>query len=187
MGTKIFTIADYLLARLKEVGVDHLFGVVGDFSLGLFQRVYQSPVKMICTCNELNAAYAADGYARVHGMGGVVSTYVVGELSAINGIAGAFAENIPVIKITGCPARSHYRNRTPLHHTLGDYEIPLRIYKEITAVAEVLLDYARAPDTIDYAIQACLSERKPVYLGVPADIVMTPCKKPSSRLILPKS
>lgn len=186
MGIKTFTVADYLLARLKELGVDHLFGVVGDFSLGFFRRVYQSPVKMICTCNELNAAYAADGYARVRGLGGIVTTYVVGELSAINGVAGAFAENIPVIKITGCPPRNHFRNRTPLHHTLGDYEIPLRLYREITAFAEILHEPSLAPSTIDFAIQSCISERKPVYLGIPADIVMTPCKKPSSKLIIPQ-
>lgn len=186
MGREIFTVADYLLARLKEVGVDHLFGVVGDFSLGLFKRVYKSKVKMVCTCNELNAAYAADGYARVHGMGGVVSTYVVGELSAINGIAGAYAENLPVIKITGCPALKHYHNRTLLHHTLGDYEIPLRMYREVTVAAQILKEPSIAPDEIDHLIQSALFYSKPVYLGIPADLVITPCKKPSSRLIIPK-
>lgn len=181
-----FTVADYLLERLKQVGVDHLFGVVGDFCLGLFRRVYKSKVKMVCTCNELNAAYAADGYARVHGMGGIVCTYVVGELSAMNGIAGAFAENVPVIVISGCPALKHYQNRSLLHHTLGDYEIPLRMYREITVAAEVLKDASSAPEEIDRAIQACLFYSKPVYLGLPADLVITPCKRPTGRLIVPK-
>ncbi len=183
---KTFTIADYLLARLKEIGVDQLFGVVGDFSLGLFRRVYQSPVQMVCTCNELNAAYAADAYARIRGVGGVVTTYVVGELSAINGVAGAFAENIPVVKITGCPALKHFQNRTQLHHTLGDYDRALRMYKEVTVAAEILKEPSMAPEEIDRVLTACLYHRLPVYLGVPADVVVMPCKKPTSRLVIPK-
>src|SRR5512140_534821 len=98
------TVAGYLLARLKEIGVDHLFGVPGDFVLGFLNQVLKSDVKYVGTCNELNAAYAADGYARIRGIGALVSTYGVGELSAINGVAGAFAERVPVIIITGSPA-----------------------------------------------------------------------------------
>jgi len=186
MKEKLFSIADYLMLRLKEAGVDHLFGVVGDFSLGLLRRACKSPVKMVYSCNELNAAYSADGYARVRGMGGLITTYVVGELSAINGIAGAFAENIPVIHVVGCPALKHYQNQTLLHHTLGDYEIPLRIYREVTVAAEILKDHSLAPATIDRVIQACLFRQKPVYLGIPADLVIAPCKRPSSRLVVPK-
>ena len=78
------TVAEYLLARLKEIGVDHLFGVPGDFVLGFFNQVLKSDVKYVSTCNELNAAYAADGYARIRGMGAFASTFGVGELSALN-------------------------------------------------------------------------------------------------------
>ena len=82
------TVAEYLLTRLKEIGVDHLFGVPGDFVLGFFNQVLKSDVKYVGTCNELNAAYAADGYARIRGVGAFASTYGVGELSAVNGVAG---------------------------------------------------------------------------------------------------
>ena len=91
MKTQI-TVAGYLLTRLKQIGVDHLFGVPGDFVLGFLNQVMTSELKYVGTCNELNAAYAADGYARIRGIGAFATTYGVGELSAINGVAGAFAE-----------------------------------------------------------------------------------------------
>ena len=121
------TVAEYLLIRLKEIGVDHLFGVPGDFVLGFFNQVLKSEIKYIGTCNELNAAYAADGYARIKGIGAFASTYGVGELSAINGVAGAFAERVPVVVITGSPATINFSTHLLLHHTLGDYQIPLKM------------------------------------------------------------
>src|SRR3990167_6076947 len=89
------TVAEYLVLRLKALGVDHLFGVPGDFVLGFLNQILTSELTYIGTCNELNAAYAADGYARVRGVGAFVTTYGVGELSAVNGVAGAFAEKVP--------------------------------------------------------------------------------------------
>jgi TPP-dependent 2-oxoacid decarboxylase len=133
------TVAEYLLTRLKEIGVDHLFGVPGDFVLGFFNQVLKSDLKYVGTCNELNAAYAADGYARIRGIGAFSSTYGVGELSAVNGVAGAFAERVPVVVITGSPATANFRTRPLLHHTLGDYQIPLRIYEKITAASTELV------------------------------------------------
>lgn len=162
-----------------------MFGVVGDFCLGLFRHISRSKVELICCCNELNGAYAADGYARVHGVGALATTYVVGELSAMNGIAGAFAENIPVVKITGCPAVKHYATRTPLHHTLGDYEIPYEMYKKITCASTLLRDPVTALDEIDRVLAACVAHQRPVYIGIPADIVATPCRKPKGRLKIP--
>ncbi|OGR94345.1 MAG: hypothetical protein A2016_04830 [Elusimicrobia bacterium GWF2_62_30] len=82
MLTAEITVAGYLLKRLKEIGVEHLFGVPGDFAMGFFNQVLKSGVKYVRTCNELNAAYAADGYARIRGIGAFASTYGVGELSA---------------------------------------------------------------------------------------------------------
>ena len=131
MKSSEITVADYLITRLKEIGVDHLFGVPGDFVLGFFNQVLKSDLKYVGTCNELNAAYAADGYARIRGIGAFSSTYGVGELSAINGVAGAFAERVPMVVITGSPSTISFRTRPLLHHTLGDYQIPLRIYEKL--------------------------------------------------------
>ena len=173
------TVAEYLLTRLKEIGVDHIFGVPGDFVLGFFNHVLKSDVKYIGTCNELNAAYAADGYARIRGIGAFSSTYGVGELSAINGVAGSFAERVPVVVITGSPATVHFRARPLLHHTLGDYQIPLKMYEKITIASTQLDSGETAPMEIDRVLLACLSHQQPVYISLPSDVVMMKCNRPN--------
>lgn len=180
MSNSDITVADYLIIRLKEIGVDHLFGVPGDFVLGFFNQVLKSDLIYVGTCNELNAAYAADGYARIRGIGAFSSTYGVGELSALNGVAGAFAERVPIVVITGSPATINFRNRPLLHHTLGDYQIPLRIYEKITAASTELVSAEMAPAEIDRVLSACLSHQLPVYISLPADVVMMKCRYPEA-------
>ena len=173
------TVAEYLLIRLKEIGVDHIFGVPGDFVLGFFNQVLKSGVKYVGTCNELNAAYAADGYARIRGIGAFATTYGVGELSAINGVAGAFAERVPVVVITGSPATINFRTRPLLHHTMGDYQTPLRMYEQITVASTQLVSGETAPAEIDRVLSACLVYQQPVYISLPADVVMMRCNRPN--------
>jgi TPP-dependent 2-oxoacid decarboxylase len=180
MANSQITVAEYLLGRLKEIGVDHIFGVPGDFVLGFFNQILKSDIEYIGTCNELNAAYAADGYARIRGIGAFSSTYGVGELSALNGVAGAFAERVPVVAITGSPAMINFRTRPLLHHTLGDYQVPLRIYEKVTVASTQLISGETAPQEIDRVLSACLTQQKPVYISLPADVVMMKCKRPKA-------
>src|SRR3990167_4669973 len=92
------TIAEHLIKRLSELGIEHLYGIPGDYQLDFLDYVENSPkLEWRGNCNELNAAYAADGYARVRGMGAILTTNGPGELSAVNGLAGSYAENVPVI------------------------------------------------------------------------------------------
>lgn len=177
------TVAGYLLTRLKEIGVDHIFGVPGDFVLGFFNQVLNSNVSYIGTCNELNAAYAADGYARIRGVGAIATTFGVGELSALNGVAGAFAERVPVVVITGSPATINFLTRPLLHHTLGDYQIPLRMYEKITVASTQLISGETAPAEIDRVLLACLTHQQPVYISLPSDVVMMKCLQPSTFLM----
>ena len=174
------TVAEYLLIRLKEIGVDHLFGVPGDFVLGFLNEVMRSDIKYVGTCNELNAAYAADGYARIRGIGAFASTYGVGELSAINGVAGAFAERVPVVVITGSPPTIDFRTRPLLHHTLGDYRIPMKMYEKITTASTQLASGETAPTEIDRVLSACLSHQQPVYISLPSDVVTMKCQRPKA-------
>jgi TPP-dependent 2-oxoacid decarboxylase len=180
LTSREITVAEYLLIRLKQIGVDHLFGVPGDFVLGFFNRVLKSEVKYVGTCNELNAAYAADGYARIRGIGAFASTFGVGELSAINGVAGAFAERVPVVVITGSPATINFRTRPLLHHTLDDYQIPLRMYEKITAASTQLVSGETAPAEIDRVLSACLYYQQPVYISLPSDVVSMKCRRPDA-------
>jgi len=181
------TVGEYLAARLKQIGVDEIFGVPGDFVIGwMDQTEKKNTIKLINTCNELNAAYAADGYARIKGIGALVTTFGVGELSAINGVAGSFAESIPVIAITGAPSTRDMHRHALLHHTTGDYDAPRKMFERVT-VYNVMLKHAdHAPAQIDKAIVACLTKQKPVYIGLPADLVQAICKAPEGELVATK-
>src|SRR5215469_8793077 len=148
------TIGDFLLRRLHEVGVQHLFGVPGDYNLEFMQQVEDrgDPV-WIGTCNELNGSYAADGYARLHGLGALVVTNAVGALSAINGVAGAYSEHVPVICICGTLPMRAVEHADLMHHTLADGGRGnfYRAFAEVTA-AQAQLTPQNAANEIDRLI-----------------------------------
>ncbi|UFS57902.1 alpha-keto acid decarboxylase family protein [Subtercola endophyticus] len=169
------TVGAYLATRLAQLGAPHLFGLPGDFNLSLLDEMLAvHGVEWIGTTNELNAAYAADGYARIRrGIGALVTTFGVGELSAINGVAGSFAEDVPVVQITGMPSTTAQTQGALLHHTLADgvFDHFVRAYDEVTA-ASVVLKTQTAPADIDRLLLTALTESKPVYIGVPADVAV---------------
>jgi indolepyruvate decarboxylase len=175
---KDLTVGAYLVARLQEVGVREVFGVPGDYVLGLMDEIEASSLDLVGTCNELNAGYAADAYARVNGVGAVCVTYAVGGFSLLNAIAGAFAERVSVIAICGGPNRSDRSEDRLLHHTLGDYGVQVDVYRHVTQVSVGLSSAETAPDEIDDAVTACLRHRRPVFIEVPADLVAEPCRAP---------
>ncbi|MBF0509656.1 MAG: alpha-keto acid decarboxylase family protein [Deltaproteobacteria bacterium] len=172
------TIGKYLTKRLEQVGLKHIFGVPGDYVLQFFDCLEASSMKVICTCNELNAGYAADAYARINGVGGVCVTYGVGGFSLLNAVMGAYAERLPVIVISGSPKVAEYRHPHLLHHTIGDLNLQLRVYEHVTAASAILINPERAPQQIDETIAVCLRTRRPVYLEIPVDMVDRPCPEP---------
>lgn len=177
---KKITIAEYALKRLKSLGVDHLFGIPGDFILPFFEKMADSEVEHIAACNELNAGYAADGYARLKGLGAAAVTYGPGSFSIVNAVAGAYAEEVPLVIISGGPATQAYETRPVLHHLLLDrYETSINIFKNITAYAEVLIDPDTACAEIDRALGICLAEKRPVFLEIPTDVQLTEVEAPS--------
>lgn len=178
------TVGDYLLARLADIGVRELFGVPGDYNLAFLDHVIgHRSIRWVGTAGELGAAYAADGYARINGAGALLTTYGVGELSAINGIAGACAEHLPVIHVVGAPSTSAQRAGAVLHHTLGDgdYGHFLAAHAEVTA-AQAYLSAGNAAAEIDRVISTCLRERKPGYLVLPTDVAASPLDLPDGPL-----
>jgi indolepyruvate decarboxylase len=117
------TVADYIVRRLSREGITDCFGVAGDFAFNLCDAVARSEaIRWIGCSNELDAAYAADGYVRVRGCSMLMTTYAVGELSALNGLMGAKAERSCVFHLVGMPTMRHQRVRKIIHHTLGDGE-----------------------------------------------------------------
>ena len=166
------SIGNFLLRRLEEAGVKHIFGVPGDYNLELMQQLEERGAPAwVGNCNELNASYATDAYARINGLGAMVVTHGVGTLSAINGIAGAYCEHVPVILISGSiPLRAVQRGDM-MHHTLADREKGnlCRIFSEVTA-AQSRLTPENAATEIDRLILTAWRQKLPVYLELPSDI-----------------
>jgi indolepyruvate decarboxylase len=166
------SIGNFLLRRLQEAGIRHIFGVPGDYNLELMQQLEdRGEPAWIGNCNELNASYATDAYARINGMGALIVTHGVGTLSAINGIAGAYSEHVPVILISGSlPLRSVQRGDL-MHHTLADRGKGdlCRIFAEVTA-AQAQLTPENAAAEIDRIILTAWRRKLPVYLELPSDI-----------------
>jgi pyruvate decarboxylase len=170
------TVGDYLLERLAQLGVTDMFGVPGDFNLGFLDLVEDhKAIEWAGNCNELNAAYAADGYARVKaGTPGVITTtFGVGELSAINGIAGAFSEHVPIVHIVGVPSTGQLKNKPLLHHTLGDgrFDAYMKASEQFTISHAYLMKKETAATEIDRILTDCMVMARPVYLSLPTDIV----------------
>jgi len=182
------SVGQYLALRLREVGVAHLFGLPGDFNLSLLDEMLSDTgLEWVGSTNELNAAYTADAYARVRrSLGALVTTYGVGELSAINGIAGSYAEDVPVVQITGATSTQASTARALLHHTLvdGDHGHFERVYREVTARTEILR-VDSAAQQIDKALITAIRESKPVYISVPTDVAVATIDGSNLRWPLP--
>jgi len=150
-----------------------MFGVPGDFNLWFLERAAPvGQVEFVGCCNELNAACAADGYARLNGIAALATTYGVGELAALSGVAGAYAERVPVVCITGAPPLSAMKNGALLHHSLadGNFDNMLACYKEFT-VAQTRIEPKTAALEIDRVLRACWLEKRPVYIQLPSDLI----------------
>jgi indolepyruvate decarboxylase len=170
------TVGRYLIARLSDAGLKHMFGVPGDYVLDFMDQIVSSDIELVGNCNELNAGYAADAYARLNGIGAACVTYGVGGLSILNAASGAYAEQVPVVFISGAPNSAQRLAHTHMHHVSTDYDMQFDIYRKVTVDAAQLTDPATAPDEIDRVISSCLSERLPVYLEIPVEIVDAPCR-----------
>src|SRR6187551_2826946 len=137
------TIGEYLIQRLYAQGVRHVFGIPGDYVLGFYDLLSKSKLRIVNTCDEQGAGFAADAYARVHGLGVVCITYCVGGLKVVNPVAGAFAEKSPLVVISGAPGL-HEREKNPLlHHKVREFDTQKRVFEQITVASAVLSD----PDT----------------------------------------
>ncbi|ECC9556382.1 decarboxylase [Salmonella enterica subsp. salamae] len=182
-----YTVADYLLDRLAGCGIGHLFGVPGDYNLQFLDHVIDHPtLRWVGCANELNAAYAADGYARMSGAGALLTTFGVGELSAINGIAGSYAEYVPVLHIVGAPCSAAQQRGELMHHTLGDGDFRhfYRMSQAISA-ASAILGEQNACFEIDRVLGEMLAARRPGYIMLPADVAKKTAIPPTEALTLP--
>jgi indolepyruvate decarboxylase len=170
-GLTGLSIGDYLIRRLQDYGIGHVFGIPGDYVLQFYAMLDSSPIEVVTTTREDCAGFAADAYARIHGMGAVCVTYCVGGLSVCNSIAGAYAEKSPVVLITGSPGMKERHNNPLLHHRVRDFRTQYDVFEKLCIAGTELTDPQTAFQEIDRVLHAAARYKRPVYIEIPRDMV----------------
>ncbi|ANB11237.1 indolepyruvate decarboxylase 1 [Sugiyamaella lignohabitans] len=161
------------LTQLTILTKRQVFGVPGDFNLALLDHIYEvEGIRWAGNTNELNAGYAADGYSRIKRLAALVTTFGVGELSALAAVAGSYAEHVGLLHVVGVPSMSAQNKHLLLHHTLGngDFTVFKSMSGRITEHASVITDITTAAEQIDKAIRTAYIYQRPVYLAIPANL-----------------
>jgi|694.fasta_scaffold01527_18 indolepyruvate decarboxylase len=169
--TANLSIGQYLIRRLQDYGIGHVFGIPGDYILSFYSMLEKSPIEVIGATREDCAGFAADAYARINGMGALCVTYCVGGLSVCNSVAGAFAEKSPVVVITGSPGLNERVNNPLLHHKVREFRTQAEVFEKICIAATELIDPLTAFSEIDRVLDACDRFKRPVYIEIPRDMV----------------
>jgi len=176
------TIGEYLIQALYNRGARHIFGVPGDYVLGFYYILNQShKLKIINTCDEQGAGFAADAYARINGLGAVCITYCVGGFKVVNPTAQAFAEKSPLVVISGAPGIKERKKNALLHHKVRNYDTQLEIFKQITVDSILINDNTTAVQGIDRVLSSVLRYKRPAYIELPRDMVSVPIFTPQQQ------
>jgi indolepyruvate decarboxylase len=178
-------VGDYLIERLLAHGVGHVFGVPGDFVLGFMKTFEASPLKLITTCDEQGAGFAADAYARLRGMGAVCVTYGVGGLKVANTTGQAFAEESPVVVVSGAPSFSERQRHPLIHHKVRTYDTQHQVFRHLTVASTVLHEPGDALREIDRVLDAIQRWKRPGYIELPRDVAESEAPR-ESRLQAPR-
>src|SRR3954462_3754805 len=172
---RIGSVGEYLIEQLHAHGVRHVFGIPGDYVLGFYDQLSKSKlVRVVNTCDEQGAGFAADAYARINGLGAVCITYCVGGLKVANTTAEAFAEKSPVVVISGAPGMKEREKNPLLHHKVKDFDTQKKVFEQLTVASTVLSDPQTAFQEIDRVLHAALRFKRPVYIELPRDMVAVP-------------
>ena len=179
-------VGEYLFRRLKAEGVEHVFGIPGDFALPLFSSLEEADLQIVVNTHEPATGFAADAYARLRGLGVAVVTFGAGALNMVNSIAQAYAERSPVLVVSGAPEIQGRRVDALLHHKVKTFESQLSVYREITGAAAAVNDPDSAAETIDQVLEVIAQTKRPGYLEIPRDVVVARVKHaPRSRPLAP--
>lgn len=165
------SIGQYLINRLQDYGLRDVFGIPGDYVLSFYSMLEKSPINVVGCTREDCAGFAADAYARIHGMGAVCVTYCVGGLSVCNSLAGAFAEKSPVVLISGAPGLNERVNNPLLHHKVREFHTQLQVFEKLCIATAELNDPLLAFSEIDRVLDAADRFKRPVYIEIPRDMV----------------
>ena len=181
------TVSDYLLTRLKQCGLEHIFAVPGDYASPFLEALDNDKnITRIPNINELGSGYAADGYARYKGIGAACVQYGVGTFSLLNCAAGSFVERCPVVIISASPKTSdralEENEQILFHHSTGDLLADQIVFENVTVASEIIYDAENAPAQIDDAITAMITYKRPIYIEVLNNVWSLPCAAPKGRL-----
>src|SRR5512132_3134882 len=168
------TIGGNLSQQRYAHGERNVVGIPGDYVLGFYDELSKSKLRLINTCYERGAGFAADAYARVRGLGAVCVTYCVGGLKVANTTAEAFAEKSPVVVISGAPGMREREKNPLLHHKVREFDTQKKVFEQLTIASTVLSDPQTAFQEIDRVLHAALRYKRPVYIELPRDIVSVP-------------
>jgi indolepyruvate decarboxylase len=191
MQKDTFTVADYLLTRLKQLDVTELFQIPGDYVKNFTQALEKfKGIETIGTSNELDAAYAADAYGRTRGLSAVSLQYGVSTFSALNAVAGAYVESSPMVVISATPGANDRQignmYNVLYHHSTGNLKADQEIFKHVTVASETLSTAVGAAKKIDQLLIAAITHKKPVYIACYSEVWGEPCKQPSKKKLQPK-
>ena len=168
---KTIAISDYLARRFRELGVEQGFGIVGDYALKLYDRLHLSKFPILVTADEQGAAFAAEAYARLRGFGVCVVTYSVGGFKVVNATAGAWAEHVPLLIISGAPGLGERKNDPLIHHRVKNFNTQLEVFKDITVAQAVLSNPLTITQEIDRVLSEMIPSQRPGYIEIPRDMV----------------
>ena len=191
MAKPPFTVADYLLTRLKQLDVTEVFQIPGDYVKHFTQALeHFDGIETIGAINELDAAYAADAYARTRGLAAVSLQFGVSTASALNAIAGAWVERSPIVVISATPGAG-MRNITDMydvlyHHSTGDLDADRKIYENVTVKAITLSTNVGAAEQIDDLLIEAITHQRPVYIACYKEVWAQPCPPPSKLPLKPR-
>lgn len=181
------TVAEYLIARLVQSGLTHLFAVPGDYCSPFLDALDATAgIVRVPNINELGSGYAADGYARYKGIGASCVQYGVGTFSLLNCCAGSYVERVPVAVISSSPStadrRLEHREDILFHHSTGNLRADQEVFQKVTVASEIVRSPELAPAQIDRAITALLTHRRPIYIEVLTNVWALPCAAPGGTL-----
>lgn len=181
------TVAEYLVTRLKQIGIEHVFTIPGDYAAPFIDALdLAKGIERVQNINELGCGYAADGYARFRGVGAACVQYGVGTFSLLNCVAGSFTEFVPVAIISSSPGATdrilEEEENILFHHCTGDLLADQKVMEHVTVASIVVTEARTAPAQIDAALTAMLTHRRPVYIEVIKSVWKLDCDAPVGKL-----
>lgn len=184
-GRPAQSVGGYLLDRLQSYGIQHIFGVPGDYVLRMDKLIEEHAIQFINTTRENTAGYMADAYARIRGLGVACITFGVG-INIVNAMAQAFVESSPLVVISGAAGIQEFKTHPLRHHLInsvpgiGGDDTQLELFRPILVDYAILRDPSKAAAEIDRVLASCLFHSKPVYIEIPRDLIEAPIEPPSS-------